>query len=657
MSNRVTLEITLELRSDAIFSSGFSIPGGEDIAVCQDGEGYPYLKGSTFKGLLLESVKNLLAWTGQSGAVAAELFGESGWEGVADGRRIQLTALYLAPRPDVPENCFITRVFTSLDKGVAEAGSLRAASCIRRGMCFKGTVTCDREDVTLIRQALQGVKWAGTLRSRGFGRVKCTLGAPLEAQTPAVLKDTHCIRYRLLTQMPVLITDLSRSRDNSYATRGYLPGSAIRGMVASTLAQRDPEWFSAHRTALLGDGTRFLDALPCDRGESPKLPGIMGFYGKKGSNEVVSVLNADVAGMKRAGLGTCCTLEGETVRGWHASTGGDLRIRRQVEKNEDSRPFQTRHIDAGQTFEGYILLDNPALAGVIGGAFEKYVWLGADRYEGFGQCEVTALEGTEAPAWQTCGYAAGETADTTLYLLALSPLTMLDCWGEPCGLDTDMLAKRLGVGTVEIETCSTAMTEFSGYNRTWKCRIPTVRMYDRGSVFKLRCSEIPKAEALLELQRTGLGIRRAEGFGQVLFVRRELLERIHRRAEIAEVSAVSVETPAAKLRRAKYRWVMEHSGELYREGLSKSQLGTIQALCEKAISRGSTAELMAHMAQNIGERGARHASRYRMIDSLVRQVLDTPLAQTLGEAGPDSTAERLKLLCLLFDHSRKEEQA
>lgn len=39
---RVTLPVTAELLSDAIFGSGFSIPGGEDIAVCRDEKGYPF---------------------------------------------------------------------------------------------------------------------------------------------------------------------------------------------------------------------------------------------------------------------------------------------------------------------------------------------------------------------------------------------------------------------------------------------------------------------------------------------------------------------------------------------------------------------------------------------------------------------------------------
>ena len=95
MSGRITMQVTMELKSDAILGSGFSVPGGEDVAVCRDEAGYPYLKGSTLKGLLRESLENWLAWTGQDLSVANELLGESGWAGVADGRRVMLTQLTL----------------------------------------------------------------------------------------------------------------------------------------------------------------------------------------------------------------------------------------------------------------------------------------------------------------------------------------------------------------------------------------------------------------------------------------------------------------------------------------------------------------------------------------------------------------------------------
>lgn len=79
---------------------------------------------------------------------------------------------------------------------------------------------------------------------------------------------------------------------------------------------------------------------------------------------------------------------------------------------------------------------------------------------------------------------------------------MLGETGEPCGLNLAALADKLGVERVEAPFCGTALVEFGGYNRTWKCRAPAVAMYDRGSLFQLVCSEAPHRSCSTPL-RTG----------------------------------------------------------------------------------------------------------------------------------------------------------
>lgn len=660
MSGQITLRVTMELLSDTIFGSGFSIPGGEDIAVCKDAAGYPYLKGSTLKGLLRESLENELVWTGGKEADLIALLGEDGWSGVDDGRRIHLTELTLDQRPTNPEKSYGSRTFTSLDHGVVKEGTLRTAACIQSGQIFSGELTCREEDAPLVKNALAGIKWAGTMRSRGFGRVRVrgTESRNEPAKLPSI-PSACCICYRLRTETPVLITDLARSRENSYETRGYIPGSAIRGMVISALAAQDPDWFQENRTALLSDDTRFLNALPV-MGRWVPLPAIQGFYEDKAETVFETVVKdgSFTPGLKRAKLGAFCALDGDTVHFWSPATDGSTRIRRNVTGTEEKTMFQTRGICAGQELEGYILLKKPELAEEIFWVLSDTVWLGADRYEGFGKCEVLRREAVDLPAWiNSYGCRTQEEVGSTLYLLALSPLTMLDEMGDPCGIDTAALAKKLGVGRAEIQFCSTSMAEFGGYNRTWKCRNPAVRMYDQGSVFQIMCDCAPDLSALRTVEKEGLGIRRAEGFGQVVFLRKELFEGLRRKhAEKREKQVLDKEV--AEIRRKKYIWVMENSGRLVGGKLSPSQIGSIQSLCEKAIAMGGDlTELMIYLEKNLTGRGVRHGERFRETGQLIQKVLETPLADTIQVKNAhckDSMVERLRLLCLLFDFSRKE---
>ena len=57
------MKIKMQLLSDVIFGSGVSVPGGEDISVLCDKDGFPYYKGSTFKGVFREELERYLQWT------------------------------------------------------------------------------------------------------------------------------------------------------------------------------------------------------------------------------------------------------------------------------------------------------------------------------------------------------------------------------------------------------------------------------------------------------------------------------------------------------------------------------------------------------------------------------------------------------------------
>lgn len=658
MRNRIDLTVTMELLSDTIFGSGHSIPGGEDIAVCLDENGYPYMKGSTLKGLLRESMENWLSWTGEDPGILGELMGEGGWNGITDDRRVQVTELTLKNKPSSAESCLETRCFTKMDKGIAESGALREAVCISSGLLFQAHVFCAEEDVQLVEKSLQAVKWVGTMRSRGFGRVRIraekkrsfdtVMGGTAAFRSGKAIPYTGWIHYCICTELPLLITDLNRSFSNGLETQSLIPGSAVRGMVISRLAAAYPAWFKENRRELLSENTRFLDALPNSLGFAA-LPSIKGFYEDKNEENFQTVLLDGELGpkVKRAGLGNFCALVGSEIRYWSAKTEAVMRLNR----SGDGSPFRVRALSAGQVFEGYMEVRDAGIAEKILEIFKGDVWIGADRYEGFGKCHVEFVEAVNGPAWLSdYGYTEQEKPGNHLYLLALSPFTMLDETGNPCGLDLKWIAKKLGVSEVKAAFCSTSVSEYGGYNRVWECRQGALRMYDRGSIFHLTCSEAPKLSGLLELQKEGIGVRRAEGFGQILFLRSGLFEGLdHKKA----LKPKEKNTNIASARRAKYQWIMERKPSEWRGRLSKSQVGELQVLCEQAIAMGGNCEKLLAFLEKNKARGTQKNKGFEKTESFVRGVLETPLSKTTGADCEDSKQARLELLCMLFDDSRR----
>ena len=187
--------IQIKLLSDAIFGNGQSIPGGEDISILCDDKGFPYYKGSTFKGIFREELIRLLEWKGIDRAeinnTVDELLGKAGDDGNLNGTAVfsdfvipyavrEAILKEIGASAERVKDCLTNiRAFTSIDEdGTAKDGSLRMARCVDEGLTFTGTIDCSKEQEPLIRETLSMIKWLGTMRNRGFGKVKITsLGA------------------------------------------------------------------------------------------------------------------------------------------------------------------------------------------------------------------------------------------------------------------------------------------------------------------------------------------------------------------------------------------------------------------------------------------------------------------------------------------------
>ena len=188
------MKIRMQLMSDVVFGNGASVPGGEDISILCDENGFPYYKGGTFKGIFREEMENYLGWTiAEEKQIKAELdrlLGESGDDNIQNTDKLifsdftisdyvkqqMLSEIGTGRKDEVLDALSHLRTFTAIsESGVVKKGSLRECRCVNKGLNFYSEVTCSAEDEEFVTEVISGIKWVGTMRNRGFGKVKLTV--------------------------------------------------------------------------------------------------------------------------------------------------------------------------------------------------------------------------------------------------------------------------------------------------------------------------------------------------------------------------------------------------------------------------------------------------------------------------------------------------
>jgi CRISPR-associated protein Csx10 len=184
------MKVKIKLISDVVFGNGESVPGGEDIAVLNDAYGFPYYKGGTFKGIFREELDRYLGWNGfgesERKKKIKELLGNSGDDDFGEGKLIFsdfclsdavrasiIKEIGCDKKQDILDALTHLRMFTSIDEnGMTKQGSLRIGRCVNKGLYFYSEIKCRKEDEEMVSEVLAQIKAIGTMRSRGFGRVK-----------------------------------------------------------------------------------------------------------------------------------------------------------------------------------------------------------------------------------------------------------------------------------------------------------------------------------------------------------------------------------------------------------------------------------------------------------------------------------------------------
>lgn len=464
------------------------------------------------------------------------------------------------------------------------------------------------------------------------------------------------IQYKLINTQPLSISE--------NGTISYIPGTAIRGFIISQLAQKNPEEFEHIKVKLFSEQTKFLNCYPIID-KNIMLPSPKGFQEKKnyggGQSEIKNSLlsNCKLEGYKTASPETFCELEGyktaslETFAYWeennpclyYASVKQHDSFNIQI---KDKQIFRESFLDENQTFLGLIAVEDKEILEKIEAVLRSTaISIGNRRTVGYGACELIQIDIVKQSPYQK--YALCADIEKNCYMMLLSDMTMVNQAGENIGFCEEYLQEKLGVLNLKVLSCAASTITVEGYNRVWKCKIPSVKMYQKGSIFRLSFNGTLSFNRMQALSYEGIGIRKNEGYGQVLFLKsyehlqyKELIKASFVPSFSGELQESDKETLMiiAKgyyvnlIRKLQNQYVV--SQKINFGAVSKSQIGSIQTLITSCKFHPEQVydklkkyfSHINHKEEESKKQGV--VKSHKQIERIVMQIMDGKLQELLS---------------------------
>lgn len=361
------------------------------------------------------------------------------------------------------------------------------------------------------------------------------------------------IRYIIENKEPLIFSE--RSNDATlYTTKKYIPGAAIRGMLANRYirtykkkkenAQEDELFFAL----FLSGQVSFLPAFPLPDEEFSEIlwlpPSIM--RSKDGTvTKDISGEGAPEAGFKKMqGFVVYCQdsqNHGETCfKSVPVRTEINFHMARNHSDEEriagkgfENNIFNYEYIEPGQYFQGEILMQQEDEKAVK--ALEKLLecgpfYLGRSKSAQYGMCEVIHNKIKMEPV----GDVNATAIHKSIYLRAHTPYIPAHSWQRVDDLAKEIvsyfrqaLAQRAGneiadkIDTsFDISDLFAGQVDVTGYLAVWQAKRPTQSALAMGSLIPLKLSaELSEDEWHIfnQLLHEGIGCRREDGFGQFRF--------------------------------------------------------------------------------------------------------------------------------------------
>ena len=256
----------------------------------------------------------------------------------------------------------------------------------------------------------------------------------------------YYLKYILKNIEPLRISDDSKSEQGQTSSLNYISGSAVRGFVATKLA--DSGELESLKKEMFSDTTAFLNAYLSVNGKA-LVPSPKGFYEDKriveGEKDIQNVvISGDFdEGSKRAGLGAVSSLDLKSglITYYNVKQNSELKIK--LDKTNDM--YRNAFIEPGQSFYGAIKSDSkPLLEKIEQILKDNALILGNSRSSGYGKCKVRMQPIDEAGEFDM--YADMSGLSDYIYLYLVSDTVMRDDNGDYCGLDLHKIQENTQSG-------------------------------------------------------------------------------------------------------------------------------------------------------------------------------------------------------------------
>lgn len=371
---------------------------------------------------------------------------------------------------------------------------------------------------------------------------------------------TYCVKLR----EPTLATSL-QGDPNSSVSFDYLPGSILRGMVIgkylnSTSTNASDDNF---RRLFLNGATRYLNGYPLDARNRPGVPVPLSWHQakKKRSQDPIfdfAVEAPDVADPEdedseeepqwQAVSDPFYTLSDAQVQlmrpartiavhTQRTARFGRAMPRVRVDANAQaqgkSREILTKDeitgavyrydaLAAEQSFQAAIVCDDDADADTLLPLIEGCVHIGGSRSGGYGRAEISQVQIREPGSIENGSEDGSEDGSGRLIVTFQSDVLVRDKRGQ-FAVDPEVLCQILGVHLsveLKLQDAFLGTNVVGGFNRTWNLPLPQALAVRMGSVLIFQDPGCDP-NVLKALETRGIGERRAEGFGQLVFNRQQ----------------------------------------------------------------------------------------------------------------------------------------